>query len=679
MPRKTGEFFQEDFFFNTGGLNSADSPFHVDVSQATDGRNYDYVRTGGIRKRKGYSKINTSADTQLNTLGLALRHTTSGTRTVLRAAGTKVQAVDLAVPSFTNLSADTTAASSDIFTSGTTEQVIFKNFNTATNNITWFVGGGSNSVNGIYSTTKFTSNGTAVPTGSISAVVSATGGAWAATGTYFYSVSLRKAGTLSESNATLTTSAVIAATTDKATISFTSLGAIDTTKYDKILLYRSAVSGVSTFTTGALVSTIASTATSYVDTGSSEVSSTNVPRADSAVLDNSVLPSGTYKTLTVWKRRLVTASNSTLYISDFNKPESFPTENYITIPTGGPITALAIIAFNTPTNSTPDELLCIFKETELWIITGDDIDSWILKFTSNQGCFVQPLVVESDGYLAWLDRRGVYMWDGAGKPVYSSRLIEDKFGTDGDIDFSPLARGYGVFSKPENLIYWDIPSKVFGTQQYTIKLDLRLTYPKVGENLSERVCEAVFIQDSHDAFYAGASFKPPSQIEDWFIVGDEAGFLYHRNYTDSDIAAGTPFYYRTKHHDLGTPGQAKRYHKVIVWAEELGTWNLTLNYWTNYRTSNTQASTISVPISTDGQEDVGIWDVGFWEDVSPAQNVGTMSWDDYNARVSGIIYNLSDNNSEGDAIILEFTQTTAENPVTIYGYSILYTELPLRK
>lgn len=677
MPQYS-ELKQADFFDNSGGLNTSDSVFALQPSQASGGRNYDYHRIGGIRKRKGYAKINTSADTQLNTLGLGLRNTTSGTRTLIRAAGTKLQNVDVAVPSFTNMTADTTAASSDVFTSASTEQVLFKNFNTSTNNILWFTGGGSNYINGAYSTTKFTQNGSSVATGSFSAVVSLTGGSFTV-GTYFYAISLRKASSQAESNATLDVTAVIANTTDKVTINFSGLTSLDTTKYDKILLYRSAVGGVTGFTTGALVATLNSTTVSYVDTGTSEVSSTNVPREDSGILDNTVLPSGSYHTIASWKRRLVTASESNLYISDFNKPESWPTENYITIPSGGPITGLAVIAFNTPTNSTPDELLVIFKETEIWIVTGDDLDTWILKFTSNQGCVTQSLVIESDGYLAWMDRRGVYLWDGAGKPIYASQAIEDRFGDDGDIDFSTFTRGFGVFSKPENLLYWTIPSKVYGSNKYTVKLDLRLTYPTIGQNLNDRVADAVFIEDSHDSFFGGINAKLPNQVADWFIVGDDSGFLYHRNYTDSDIAAGTPFYYKTKHHDLGSPGLAKRYHKVVVWVEELGTWDLTLTYWTDYRTADAEGSTLSTAISAGGQENVGVWDVGFWEDVSPANNADTMYWDGYSPKPRGIVFNLSDSNSEGDAILLQFSQIVAENPVTIFGYSILYTELSIRK
>lgn len=673
-----GQMIQADFFENTDGLNLTDSPFAVKNGQASDGQNFDYIRTGGIRKRKGYSKINSVADAQLRSLGIHLRNTNTGTKTIIRAAGTKIQLFDRSAPSFTNLTEDTTTASSEFLTSGSTQSVVANNFNTATNNVLWLTGGGMTLPYGVYSDTKVTQNGTPVPTGSISTSVGGTGGVFAATGTYYYAVAFRKASTQALSNAALDISATISATTEKVTVTLSSISNVDTTKYDKIYLYRSAVSGTTSFTSGVLVAQITTGTTSYIDDGSSLSSTSTVPRAG-GTLDNSVLSSATYKYNAVYKRRLVVASNNTIYFSDLNKPESWPTANSITLPSGGDITGLSVISINTPSNSNLDEVLAVFKETECWLITGNDETDITLKFVDNCGTLNQSLVVPGNGYISFLDRRGIYIWDGAGKPIYVSRPIEALFAPDGDIDLSKLSLGYGVFNKNSNTIRWVLSHKTYGENEYSVKMDIRLTMPRVGENLMERIIEGVFTADTHDAIYAGNSFTPANSNEELFFMGDASGFIYYWNYTDSDIAAGTPFKYRTKFHDLGSPGKAKRFHKVIAWVDKLGTWDLTLKYWTNYRSDSTSASSLAVPISTDSQFSAGVWDVGYWEDASPANNANTMSWDDYTPQLTPVVFNLSGINSEGDCIMLEFSQETAENPVTINSYSIIYSEISLRK
>lgn len=676
---QSGQFKQANFFTNTEGLNLTDSLFTVKDDQASDGRNWDYVRTGGIRKRKGYSKVNTSADTQLRSLGIALRNTNAGSKSILRAAGTKLQILDIDAPSFTNLSADTTAASSNIFPGTSTQPVVMNNFNNPSSNIMWVTGGGLTLPYGAYSTTKVTQNGVDAPTGLISATLDGSGGAFLAMGNYYYAVVYRKASTQTLSNAALDVVFNVTDVTKKVTISLTGLTNLDTVKYDKIYLYRSAVNGTTAFTTGDLVAILDSTTTTYDDTGASTLTSQLVPRSGSTSLDNSVLPAGTYKYNTVWKRRLVVSNGNTVYISDLNKSESWPASNFITIPSGGDITGLAVIALNTPSNANLDEVLCIFKETECWLIDGSTLSDWSLKFIDNTGCLNQQLLVGGNGYLSWVDRRGVYVWDGAGKPVYISRPIETLFARDGDLDLGKLGIGFGVFSRRENQIRWVLSHKTYGENMYSIKMDVRLTLPKVGENLMERIIEGVFTVDTHDQFYAGGSFVPPVGSDETFLVGDGAGFIYKLNNTDSDIAAGTPFEYFTKYVDFGTPGMAKRIHKVILWADKLGTWDITLTYWSDYRSSDSDATSISATISSDAQGSLGVWDVGYWEDASPANNANTMFWDGYTSELAAVVYNTSGRNSEGDAFKFRFSQMVAENPVTISGFTVIYSEISLRK
>lgn len=671
--KEQGQFLQSDYFDNTGGINTADSPFKVLPTQATDGTNFTYTQTGAITKRRGHPKINSAADTQLKSLGLGLRNTSTGVKSVIRAAGTKLQLFDPDAPSFTNLTEDTTAAGSDFLTSGSTVPVTFNEFNTATNNVLWAAGGGMSTIYGIYSTSKVTANGTPVPTGTISTSVGGTGGVFSTTGTYYYAVAFRKTGTQALSNAVLDISAVVSATTQKVTITLSTISNIDTTKYDKIYIYRSAVSGVSAFTTGDLVGQANISSTTFVDDGSAITSSTNIPRAASTILDNSVLPTGTYKAMCVFKRRLVTANESTLYFSDVNKPESWPSANTITIPSGGPITALAIISFSTDFSN--DEYLAVFKERELWIITGTTTSDWSLKFIDAVGSANQTLVVQGNGFLTWIDYRGIFIWDGSNKPIYASRPIETLFAIDGEIDKSKLNLGWGEFFQKDNIILWWLSHKQYGEQKFCVKLDLKLSLPSVENSLVSRIMDAVFNFESRtgNGLYSGVAFLPSTAPDEVIYLGDDSGFVYSGYQTFSDAGSAISMQYYTPFLAMTDPNVSKRFQKVIVWVEEAGDYNLTLDYWSGYRTSLSDKSTLALPISTANQDTTALWDVASWD---------LAYWDDYSHKLKAIVFNLNSqqlNNNEGDCIRLRLRQEGVDETVVVVGFSVIYTEQGMKK
>lgn len=666
-----GEFIQEDFFDNTGGLNLADSPFRILENQAVAGSyNYDYTATGGIKKRNGNTQANGSADAQLKSLGLGIFNpSSSATKTIIRAAGTKIQSVNANTYVSTNLVEDTVAAGSDFLTGGSTQQVVMSQFNTSSVNALWAAGGGMSTVYG-YNGTKITKNGAAVATGSIALSQAPGGGTFGATGTYWYAIVLHKASTGVTSNAALDTSIALGATTNTITINLSGITGLDTTKYDQVWIYRSALNGATGFTTGDLIAQVTSSTTTYADTGTFISSSVNVPRSGNTVLDNSALPTGTFKTLATWKRRLVTANGSTLYISDLNKAESWPLTNTIQIPSGGDITGISIISFATPTTTGIDELLVIFKERELWILSGSSYTDWVLKFIDYTGCPNQTLVVAANGFLSWMDYRGVYLWDGSAKPIYCSRPIEFLFGPDGDLDRSKLPLGVGAFYRKQNEIVWYLSSSFYGEQVLGLKLDLRLTLPQVQSNIGGRILEGVFIQDTLPSpVYAVSSTN--ATFDEILLSGDGAGLMWKMfdNQT-GDAATGVAFSYQTKPLDLGRITQTKRFQKIIVWCRDTSSNNLTLNFWVNYRTDTGSQSTQAQPISsavTDSLWDAASWDAAYWD-----KNLNTFS---------PVVFNLNSaqGGTEGEALTLQFVQKEANVPVTIAGFSVIYTLAGLRK
>lgn len=666
--QRNGELLQADFFENMGGLNTSSSPFTVKDEEATGGSNYNYSRTGGITTRKGHDTVNSSANSQTLSRGLSQHVTTSGTKTVIRAATLAIQSVNIDAATFTALTEDTTTAASTIFSSSSAQPVVFSQFNTANGNTLWAAGGGSTNIYGITSATKTTKNGIVAPTGSFTATPASLGsGVWAATGTYFYAVAYRKGSTLVTSNAALDVSANVSVVTDKVTINLSGLSNLDTTQVDKVYLVRSAVSGVTAFTTGDLVAQISSGTTTYDDTGTYISTSQNISRSGNTILDNTQLTDGTYNVITTWKRRLVTATGSTLYFSDLNKPESWPTANTITVPSGGPVTALAVISFSTPYGN--DEYLAVFKERELWIVTGTSSDDWALKYIDQVGCPNQPLVVIANGYLFWIDYRGVYLWDGSGKPSYMSRPIENLFDLDGDIDKSNLGLGCGYFVRKNHEVIWNISSKIYGTQKFCIKMDLRLTLPRTSGALDGRTIDGCFLFDTPSfPIYACASFLPSTVTEELAVVGDNTGKLYKAYTVWADGGSAYSFNYQTRYIHGGNPNINKNWKYVIVWVDQVGSWPLYLDYWSGYKGESTTSSTLASTITTAQTNASSLWDVGNWD---------VAYWDGYNSRGVPLVFNLSagkNNSMEGSAIKLQFRQDTANEPITINGFSVLYSE-----
>jgi len=666
-----GQFNETSYFDNVGGLNISDSVFRVKDTQATGGANFEYTQTGAIQKRRGTQAVNTVADTQLISRGLEVYNTTLGTKTPIRAADRRIQAVDLAVPSFTNLSQDNAGLTMDVFPASTSINTVFAQFNSAALSLLNFAGG-TDGVYSVYSTTKFSRNGVVTPTGAlgVSSTLS-TGGAWQTSGNFVYAASFHKLSTNAEGNAALDLSVTVTTTLQTNVINLAGIAAVDATTYDYGKLWRSAVGGSNGFTVGDFVTTFAVNAASVSDTGTSSLRTQLVPRANSVVLDNSPLPVGTYDVLATWKRRLVTATGNVLRFSELGAPESWPTVNTITIPSGGPITGVAVISFNTDFGN--DEYLAVFKERELWLVKGNSYTDISLSFVDTVGCANQSLIQLANGFLTWVDYRGIYLWDGAGKPIYVSRPIESFFTVDGDLDKTRLQFGYAQYFRNRQMVYWYLSSKLNGTQKFCIKMDLRLTMPGVETSLSGRVLDGVFVTETlPSSIYSAKSYLPNSSQDEIMLVGDAAGFIYKAGQQFSDNGVGIDFQYASPFLSLGSPNKSKRFLKVIAWVDALGGWDLTLDYWAGFRAAVSQKSTLQAPITTQASNATALWGVASWD---------SASWDDYTQSLRGVVFNLNNDqgNSEGDCLRLNFRNIGVDQPVTIYGYTVIWTEKALSK
>lgn len=677
MTQQAGQKLSQFFFDNYGGINLSDSFLKVKDNQAIGGYNYEYTATGGITKSLCPERTSSSPDSALRSSSLALKSTKESVKSIIRTADRKFQLANLDGGSFSNLTEDTASAPSDIIPSGNTSPVLAQMFVQAECDVLWHAGGTMQALYGAVSDTKVTKNGADTPTGAVTASVVSGSGQWVVAGKYYYSFALKKLSTGALSNAALDVQVTTSALTDKVVLNFSGLTGLDATKYSHIYIFRSALSGALGFTVGDLVTVIPTSQTTYIDTGLYSATAVNVPRSGNVLLDNGVLPSGSYNSITAFKRRLVTAKDSTVYLSDLNKPESWPLTNSITIPSGGKITALAVIGYATDAAPSTDEYLAIFKENECWIITGNDYTDWALKFVDRAGTIAQNLVVSASGYLYFVDNRGIYIWDGAGKPMYVSRIIENLFGVNGKLDKAKLPLGQGIFFRRQNEVVWFLSHVDIGEQQFIIKLDLRNTLTQIEAGLiPNRIMDGCFLLGKvNNPVYAAASFIFPtsSMQEDVAITGDDAGYVYRQFYDTAGVGANDyDFTYETKFFDMGRPRVVKRYEKVIAWVENLGNWDLTLDYWTDFRYADTNKNSVSVTINPNTDTSIGLWDIGAWD---------VATWDGYSPNVKPIVFNLTGapfNNGEGEVLKLRFRNQNSNQPILIYGFGVIFSEVAMR-
>lgn len=715
MARRDGQYLVEDFFTNTDGLNTVDSPFVVGHNTISDGVNVEYVARGGFRRRDGHTRRG-SADSDTRTIGAALWDKPGTGRLVIKASNTgaagKLKAVDLTSYSPTTLTSDEASPSSTPLPNNTSIPVSFSMFNTSSAGILWAAGSAATNLYGVYSGTKFTANGSVAPTVSSPATFSfvGSGGNYIA-GLYSkYMITFIKGSTSAESNATVlgkTTSA--SGGSDSATVIFSAATFPDVTKYTKMRVYRqisfAAFADNSAFTGGTLIAEITISGLANFNSGtitltdkfdsitmSGSGSATNnltgvsdslVPNSGFVVLDNSPLPSGTFNVVTTWKRCLVTASNNTVYISDTNKPESWPLSLRFNIPSGGAIQALAVISASSITSSQIDEYLLIFKQNELWVVTGDpdpvNTSSLSLKFVDSVGAVGPLAVVVAEGICLWFSTRGVYGWNGNGKPIHFFRPIKDKLASSGDIDLTKAQKIWGIYKPDTKHVVFCVSSKAQGSNgsstqgenTYIYKQSLEFVQGSKTDLANKTDLDGSFTPEILPTSAAcGVAFYPTTtstkQVQ-WFA--DYSGYVWTMYDAITDSTRVQPFEYTTQFIPLGSPFISKKVHRVLLYFKNNGPINLTMNYWSKYRFQVVdQSSTEFMSTESGNTASSSIWGATTWGSGLWAASISS--------KTDPAIFELNNNNnnSEGDSFKFQFTNSDYTLPLEFIGFSVYYTD-----
>lgn len=662
--RQEAQLITAEFFDNTGGLETSNSPFLSHPDCASGGFNFDYVQRGAIRKRKGHALLNSGDGSP--TYGLGFFNDSKSNRAIVRFKQGQAQLVSSGDWSYSNISHELPGS--------TVEAVdrVVSNMFTGNGEALWFANR-TRKLGGVYKTdTGFTitDNGvTNMATGSLTAALNTTASTFVAAGTFRYVATAVKH-TGSEGNAALEVAFNV---TDPAKgVLLTLTNNLSPSVYKKVNIYRSAINGAEGFTVGDLVAeltTITPTMT-FIDTGTSIVETQPVPRAYSVVADYSELPDGVYKGVHQFKRRLVTFSGSTLYLSEEGNAEAWPQTNRITLPTGGNITCVIPISFTTQYSSAADEHLCIFKQNELWVLTGSDYTDWEVKYIDDSGVSNQSLATQCNGFISWVNYRGAFLWNGSDKPTYISQNIENLFQRGGTIKKDSFSESFVTFYKSRNEVQFYLQDNYTVTSHsYTLKLDLRLTQLGTESTLIDRKLDGIFTPDLVPIrMTAGIVYIPDADApEEVMLLGDENGALYHAYSALTDANTPISLNYLTQNLDMGSRGTNKRFHKVVVWVKKVSGIQVGLEWWVNYRDlSSTPGSiTQTAPVTSSNSL---IWDSGNWDE---------KVWDNTTLDMLPITFNLFANN-DGDCIQLRLSESSNKELV-IYGYTIHYSQGTLRK
>lgn len=138
----------------------------------------------------------------------------------------------------------------------------------------------------------------------------------------------------------------------------------------------------------------------------------------------------------------------------------------------------------------------------------------------------------------------------------------------------------------------------------------------------------------------------------------------------ADASSDIDFSYESKFFDLGSFNTTKRFHKILVWTKDSSDADLTLDWWTQYKSDEDSKATMSMPASTQVSE--ALWDLAFWDSAYWEQSVQAFNC---------LVFNLNSTvgSTEGDCIKIRLRQSDANAPITVAGFTVVYSEMGMRK
>lgn len=224
------------------------------------------------------------------------------------------------------------------------------------------------------------------------------------------------------------------------------------------------------------------------------------------VNDNYGPPSGT-KFIINHKNRLFAFTSADVYWSEVDEVENFNLETRI-LPVGtdrgDPITGCAVL----------DDTLIIFKSTKVFVLFGDDPQTWVIKqIDTTTGCTGYNSIGTFDGKLFWMSFKGPQMWNGVSSGIsdITTQLIGPNFDS-AHISPEDLANSVILGNTNSDYVAWAITPVGETANTLIIPFDYKLERWMATEWNMIDVCSSAQVVDA-----TGRA---------WPVIADYDGFVY---------------------------------------------------------------------------------------------------------------------------------------------------------
>lgn len=283
--------------------------------------------------------------------------------------------------------------------------------------------------------------------------------------------------------------------------------------------------------------------------------------------------------LDVYQNRLMSAgfslSPSTVWFSDISEPEGYAADFNFEVRTNDGDYITAIKSFQTN--------FYIFKQNSFHILQGDNPNNFFLQQVTDQyGCVNNRSVVAYDNFIAFLDRKGVMVWDGANiRPLSKDGTpkIQPIFDT---MNYSAaLTSACAVHDKLRNQLLFAIPINGSTTNNITLVYDYLVgAWTKYDGFTPSSFAAIRGRNNTKNAFYGDTSGRL-----NWF----GPSFL-------ADNGVGFSGYIKSRFlHDLGDSSQ-KMFRRLYlnVDAPLSGTLAFNINFFQDYGSSIVKSITMAL-------------------------------------------------------------------------------------
>lgn len=222
------------------------------------------------------------------------------------------------------------------------------------------------------------------------------------------------------------------------------------------------------------------------------------------------------------KSRLFLADTENLYYSKLDQVESFDPDAFETPnPSDGQAITGLISIF---------DLLIIFKTNSVYVLVGDDPDTWAIRPIDNTvGCCTSRSIVPTEGVLYWWSEQGPVSWNGGldkpvllGPPYIQQTISPDNL----SFDAEDLSKVTGSLDVIEDRIMWAVPQVNQERNTLILPYSHRLSrWESDGWDPMDASCLSTV---------DGADGRP------FVVLGNYAGQLFHYGNADNDgVEAGT--------------------------------------------------------------------------------------------------------------------------------------------